>query len=448
MFPKGSSHPVSFSTSNLPAGVLRNVSIVQYESGAISLVTFNITSSAIPGVYPIDIRATVDQTTKSKTFILTVQSSLLVTYSLSVSASPSHGGTTSLIPGRYTVPGGQNVSVTAVPAQGWNLDHWTVNGRYGGNGTSINLLITANSSLQAVFARGAQAPGFHSVIFSSSSTLNESIIVDGVNYSLPVSFSWQEGSQHWVEAAPIINDGSQTRRLFIGWAGYPFSSGPDIDFVVFSSPSYDLSPSYVVQSKTSFSFTDCKGSVISPTDVVVQDSAGNTMSLNSSSSAWLDAGVTYQIAQAEWMGVNVASTSSDLFVADGPAVHQQQLGVCDVYIRITDVFGYPVAGASVVMDLGDIVQLASDTNSSGVAVFSQAPESPYTAYLSYLGFSAWISGNSLTQRETNATVVFSYPLMYAVGAFLVVLTTMTVWRRHHGKGRRAQRLFEDYLAQY
>jgi hypothetical protein len=441
MFPNGGSRPVSFSTSNLPAGVLVNVSTVQDGSAAMSLLTFKIASSATPGVYPIDIHATVRQTTESREFILTVQSSMLVTYTLSVSASPSEGGTTSLIPGTYTVPGGDGVNVTAYPAKGWSLDHWIVNGQYGGNGTSISLLITANSSLQAVFARGAPTPGFESVTFSSGSSTNESITIDGVNYSLPVSFSWQEGSQHEVEAGPIINDGSQTRRLFIGWAGYPFSSGPDIDFVVFSSPSYDLSPSYVVQSKTSFSFTDCKGSAISPTDVVVQDSAGNTMSLNSSSSAWLDAGVTYQVVQAEWMGVNVAGTSSGLFVADGLAVHQQQLGVCDAYIRITDVFGYPV-------DLGDVVQLASDTNSSGVAVFSQVPESPYTAYLSYLGFSAWITGSSLAQRETNATIVFSYPLMYAVGAFLVVLTTMTVWRRHRGKGRRAQRLFEDYHARY
>ena len=447
-FPNGVPQSVSFSTSSPPAGVLVSVSTVQDVSGAVSLVTFNITSSAIPGVYPIDIRATVGRTTESKLFILTVQSSMLVTYSLSVSASPSDGGTTSLIPGTYTVPGGESVNVTAYPAQGWSLDHWTVNGQYGGNGTSTRLLITANSSLQAVFARGAQAPGLHSVIFSSSSSLNESIIVDGVKYSLPVSFSWQEGSQHEIETAPVIYDSSQTRRLFIGWTGYPFSSRPVIDFVVFSSPSYDLSPSYLVQSKTSFSFTDCKGSVISPTDVVVQDSAGNTMSLNSSSRAWLDAGVTYQVVQADWMGVNVAGTSSGLFIADGPSVHQQQLRVCDAYIRITDVFGFPTTGASVVMDLGDVVQLVSDTNSSGVAIFPQVPEGPFTAYLSYLGFSAWISGNSLTQRETNATVVLSYPLMYAAGAFLVVLAAMTVWKRHRGKGRREQNLLKDYGARY
>ena len=448
VFPNGNSQPVSFSTSNPPAGVVVSFSTVQYGSGAVSLMTFNITTSAIPGVYPIDIRATVDQATESKTFILTVQSSMLVTYSLSVSVSPSDGGTTSLIPGTYTVPGGESVNVTAYPAQGWSLDHWTVNGQYGGNGTSTRLLITANSSLQAVFARGAQAPGLHSVIFSSSSSLNESIIVDGVKYSLPVSFSWQEGSQHEIETAPVIYDSSQTRRLFIGWTGYPFSSRPVIDFVVFSSPSYDLSPSYLVQSKTSFSFTDCKGSVISPTDVVVQDSAGNTMSLNSSSRAWLDAGVTYQVVQADWMGVNVAGTSSGLFIADGPAVHQQQLRVCDAYIRITDVFGFPTTGASVVMDFGDVVQLVSDTNSSGFAVFPQVPEGPFTAYLSYLGFSAWISGNSLTQGETDATVVLSYPLMYAVGAFLVVLAAMTAWKRHRVKGRREQNPLEDYRARY
>ncbi|MGD0395959.1 MAG: carboxypeptidase-like regulatory domain-containing protein [Nitrososphaerales archaeon] len=448
MFPNGGSRPVSFSTSNLPAGVLVNVSTVQDGSAAMSLLTFKIASSATPGVYPIDIHATVRQTTESREFILTVQSSMLVTYTLSVSASPSEGGTTSLIPGTYTVPGGDGVNVTAYPAKGWSLDHWIVNGQYGGNGTSISLLITANSSLQAVFARGAPTPGFESVTFSSGSSTNESITIDGVNYSLPVSFSWQEGSQHEVEVAQVIYDGSQTRMLFIGWAGYPFSSSPHIDFVVSSSPSYDLSPSYVVQSKASFSFTDCKDSVISPADVVVQDSAGNTMSLNSSSSAWLDAGVSYQVVQVEWMGVNVADTSSGPFVADGPAIHQQQLRVCDVYIRIVDVFGYPASGASVVMNLGGAVQLVSDTNSSGVATFSQVPGGPFTAYLSYLGFSAWIMGSSLTQRELNATVVLSYPLMYAVGAFLVVLATTVFWTKLHGKGRRAQNLFDNYHARY
>ena len=72
------------------------------------------------------------------------------TYTVSVTASPSNGGTTS---GGGTYTQGSNVTITASTNSGWTFTNWTENGAVVSNNSSYTFTITSNRNLVANFSQ-------------------------------------------------------------------------------------------------------------------------------------------------------------------------------------------------------------------------------------------------------------------------------------------------------
>jgi hypothetical protein len=77
----------------------------------------------------------------------TVTAVFIKTYILTVTVSPAEGGY--VFPGSGTRDSGSNITLTAVPATGYNFDHWE--GAVSGNSTSVTITMDANKSVTAVF---------------------------------------------------------------------------------------------------------------------------------------------------------------------------------------------------------------------------------------------------------------------------------------------------------
>lgn len=72
-----------------------------------------------------------------------------LSYQLTI--NPSTGGSTSPNSGSYTYVYGETAHVTATPSTGYNFDHWLLDGQSAGSSSSIDVQMTANHTLAAVF---------------------------------------------------------------------------------------------------------------------------------------------------------------------------------------------------------------------------------------------------------------------------------------------------------
>ncbi|MGD0794600.1 MAG: InlB B-repeat-containing protein [Dehalococcoidales bacterium] len=78
----------------------------------------------------------------------TVTANFVKVYNLTVSVSPTGGGSVSPAGGTYDT--GASVTLTATAVAGYRFDHWT--GDASGNTTSLTLIMTADKNVMAVFA--------------------------------------------------------------------------------------------------------------------------------------------------------------------------------------------------------------------------------------------------------------------------------------------------------
>ena len=70
-------------------------------------------------------------------------------YTLTVSATPTEGGTTDPAPGDYTYPEGTEVTITAAPEEDWELDSWS--GDASGTDLTITISMNSDKSITATF---------------------------------------------------------------------------------------------------------------------------------------------------------------------------------------------------------------------------------------------------------------------------------------------------------
>jgi hypothetical protein len=74
-----------------------------------------------------------------------------VTHTLNITATV--GGTTDPVPGSYVYINSSYATVTALPSANYMFDHWVLDGSPAGSANPINLLMTQNHTLEAVFAQ-------------------------------------------------------------------------------------------------------------------------------------------------------------------------------------------------------------------------------------------------------------------------------------------------------
>jgi hypothetical protein len=114
-------------------------------------------------------------------------------------------------------------------------------------------------------------------------------------------------------------------------------------------------------------------------------------------------------------------------IAYSLTVEQQVASPHSVTIVVQDVYGMPVSGAAVTLNLGSWTPTLQ-TGSSGTVVFSSVPASPFNATVSYMGASAVLTGNSLSNPRLEVTVVLSPPVAISAGLVVLAIASVTFLR--------------------
>jgi hypothetical protein len=424
---------VTFSEKGLPIGTVWSVTFDgTILTSAYSSITF---TDVNPGVYlwnaadPASNNCTYTSSPSSGSFSVPAQESQAVAFSsscppsylLTVLNPPGGGGTTDPTPGTYSMTNSSRVTVDALPQTGWRLDYWVVNGVPAGNGTELGLDLIQNYSAYPVFAESPSPPDTASVSFFSGSSASSPLTIDGQQYGLPVTFSWAIGTDHNVTAPSTVSINNGTRGVFTGWVGSTLANTPSLDLVV--SGDTLVSPIYETQYLTSFNFVDCNGNTIAPQLVTLQTQNGWSSSLGKGTSKWLNANTVYDLGSAYWDNVEVFSSSNGpVFTATSSRILTLRLPVCAADIKVSDIFGMPVTGATVLLSFPNGTQLSSNTNNQGIAAFPESPEVPYAATVQYLGVSYQVPGSSMFNSSQDVTLVLSYPLLYAIAAFVLLVS--------------------------
>ena len=120
-----------------------------------------------------------------------------ITYSITISANPSNGGTVS---GGGTYQQGQSCTVSATAATGYTFTNWTENGSV--VSTNANYTFTVNSNRTLVAHFSAQAPNIYTISVSSNPTNGGSVTGGG---------TYQQGQSCTVIAA------AATGYTFTNW---------------------------------------------------------------------------------------------------------------------------------------------------------------------------------------------------------------------------------------
>lgn len=113
----------------------------------------------------------------------------MVNYTLTISTTA--GGTTSPTLGTYTYTNGTYASVTALPDASYRLDYWLLDGNPAGSTNPISILMTADHTLQAVFAE--------------NHTLKITVTAGGTTDPQPGTYTYLTPADVTVTAIPSTN---------------------------------------------------------------------------------------------------------------------------------------------------------------------------------------------------------------------------------------------------
>lgn len=425
----GATEEVVLTASGLPFGTSLKFSPEVGLPSFASAVSLSTTDSTPFGTYAIELTGTAGGLSRSVDFSLTVEPSQPATYTVSVSAGPSVGGVVEPSAGAYSYAAGSSVTVSSTPSAGWHLSSWQVNGKYAGNGTSITLTVTGDLSIQALFGEGsAKTPETATVSISPLAVSSGNVTVDGMLYSLPVSFSWALGSAHTISAPPTISIDDQTREAFNGWDGSVTSKSQTVSFTV--TQDMNLQPHYREQYLVSLNFVDGNGKALVPTGVVMRES-GETIEVGRNMSAWLCANTVYSFLNVGWLGANVPYPSFHLEFG-GPGLYTVPTYVFSDTLKVVDAYGLPLRGATVSLVVGNGTVLTRTTADNGTATFGQVPLGTFSGTVNYLGLSSGVSSQSVGDYTGTVSMVLSYPVLVTLGIMGLFIGVMAYrrWKRN------------------
>lgn len=122
-------------------------------------------------------------------------------FDLTISVTPSGGGTTTPVPGTARYTKGTNITVTATPAGGYAFKEWRLDGNVVGTSPTITVTVNKDSVLEAVFA-----PMFGLTIAVTPSGA-------GTTTPAPGIYSYMQGDRITVTASPSFGYNFKEWRL-------------------------------------------------------------------------------------------------------------------------------------------------------------------------------------------------------------------------------------------
>jgi hypothetical protein len=432
---------VTLSAIQIPSGVSVSFSPTAGNTNLTSVLLVSASPNAIPSNYIIGIQAASSSaiaTTQLSLTVLPSQSSSgnnsigssqtqvnssaesnTTLYTLTIASGPAGYGVTSPQAGVYSFPAGSLINITASPVAGWRLGSWYVNGNYAGNGSSISMSILSDTTVLAIFTR-ADTSSHEATISILSDESNTSVIIDGRNYTLPVSFSWPLGAKHNVSVSSLTTLMGDEKVVFNGWTGGIVSGSTNISIYVQGDSTIIVH--HIINYKILLEFVDSTGMPVRP-DMVELASDQGIIQLNNSFVLWAPGGATYTLIGAKWDGTGVTAVNgSDFsFTVARPSNITVRLNIHPQTFKVQDIFGQPIAGAEVSVQLPNGAEIQETTNSSGLAYFPQLPAQGYKATVSYMGSTLFLYPGQTTGSIQYVTFALSYPV---IGGFIAVLASL------------------------
>ncbi len=185
---------------------------------------------------------------------------------------------------------------------------------------------------------------------------------------------------------------------------------PAITFDAYHSLTFESLTQYFL----TFAFTDASGkNPMMPSSLVIDDGALGRRQV-AGFNQWMDNGTTFTLASVIWGGEDVKPLGlapRQVVAAENVTVH------CRVYsasMKVVDLFGLAVEGASVAAALVNGTVATGTTDSSGVVSIGLIPIGTYQASISYLGVSTSTTADASIRGETTATIDVSVPVLGAV----------------------------------
>jgi hypothetical protein len=189
---------------------------------------------------------------------------------------------------------------------------------------------------------------------------------------------------------------------------------PPIVFDTYHTLVFDSVGQYFV----AFSFTDASGSrQVVPTSLSIDQEDGGVEGVPGFST-WVDNGTAFTVAGLIWEGVDVKPLASTSYQVSAPENVTIRSRVYPASLKVVDLLGLSVQGATVAAKFANGTTVMRTTNSSGVVGFGLIPIGSYGATISNLGVSTSTSADASIRSEATATVDVSVPV---VGIIIIIL---------------------------
>lgn len=219
-------------------------------------------------------------------------------------------------------------------------------------------------------------------------------------------------------AVSSVQEMPGTRLVFKQWRP-AVGTGPSIPYNLTSSVS--LEAVYDVFYLCSFNFKDKANRAIQGLVFNLHFPNGTTRQLTAPASIWMPVGTT-DLVGAYVGGLNVLAANQSI-VVQAPIELTYYVNLRDVALKVVDVFGLPVAGATMTVGFLNGTTITREIPSDGVVTIARVPLGLLNATAEFLSFSSSIQVDaSIAHDVWTITLPLSYPVLgVLIGVPAIVL---------------------------
>jgi hypothetical protein len=182
-----------------------------------------------------------------------------------------------------------------------------------------------------------------------------------------------------------------------------------------------ISPVYYHQYLVSIGFQDATGMrTVTPDSMTAVGPDGNSKTLTSYSSLWLDEG-QWVVSNILWQGIRVELDPYKTFSVSSPTELTLRCAMYDVTVTVQDVIGFKITGAQVKMTLpyGNVSE--QSTGEMGTATFTSVPRGSFSISVTNMGFTTTLDGDASVKNDVTVVVTVSIGVLVVGVAVIGVL---------------------------